>query len=121
MTSSPASPTRTFYRRPLPESCIAFSSETGKRLFKEALFGSSPSNYVEVYFPLAEQFTTQAEPAYCGLSTLAMVFNALKIDPNRLWKGPWRWYTEEHFDCCTPLSVAKKSGIDFSEFICLAK
>ncbi|RYG57047.1 hypothetical protein EON66_01370 [archaeon] len=35
------------------------------------------------------------EPAYCGLTTLVMTLNALNIDPRRLWKGPWRWYTED--------------------------
>ena len=110
-------PKKTFYRRPLPEACIAFSSEKGKTLFKEAI--STP--YMETYYPLAEQFTTQAEPAYCGLATLAMCLNALKMNPNWLWKGPWRWYSEELLDCCTPLSVAKTQGIHFTELICLAE
>ena len=55
------------------------------------------------------------------IATLAMVLNALHLDPDRLWKGPWRWFSEDMFDCCTPLSVAKKQGIVFEEFICLAK
>ncbi|GLD96586.1 hypothetical protein PINS_up005269 [Pythium insidiosum] len=76
---------------------------------------------MEIYFPLAEQFITQAEPAYCGLATLAMCLNALMIDPGRIWKGPWRWFSEELFDCCTPLQVAKQRGITFAEFVCLAK
>ena len=29
------------------------------------------------YFPLAAQFRTQEEPAFCGLTTLVMVLNAL--------------------------------------------
>ena len=46
---------------------------------------------LEVYFRLAEQFRTQDEPAFCGLSTLTMVLNALAVDPKRVWKGVWRW------------------------------
>lgn len=46
-----------------------------------------------------------SEPAYCGLGTLAMVLNALAIDPQRIWKGPWRWFSEELLDCCSPLEV----------------
>ena len=42
---------------------------------------------MECYFPLAEQFRTQDEPAFCGLSTLTMVLNALAVDPGRVWKG----------------------------------
>ncbi|ETM98812.1 hypothetical protein PPTG_19251 [Phytophthora nicotianae INRA-310] len=108
-----------FHRRSLPPSCIAFSSPEGRTLFTEAI--NSSTNYMQIYFPLAEQFTTQAEPAYCGLSTLAMCLNALQIDPGRLWKGPWRWFSEELFDCCTSLSVAKERGISMTEFICLAR
>lgn len=106
-----------FYRRPLPESLIAFSSTEGRKLFREAL----EQGYMEGYFALAEQFVSQSEPAYCGPATLSMVLNALNIDPNRLWKGPWRWFAEDMLDCCTPLDVVKKRGITFNEFSCLAK
>lgn len=30
--------------------------------------------------------STQDEPAYCGLASLAMVLNTLSIDPRRTWK-----------------------------------
>ncbi|KAG7377769.1 hypothetical protein PHYPSEUDO_011046 [Phytophthora pseudosyringae] len=115
VTKAPSS----FHRRHLPQDCIAFSSPEGRKLFTEAI--NSSSNYMQIYFPLAEQFITQAEPAFCGLATLAMCLNALEIDPGRLWKGPWRWFSEELFDCCTSLSVAKEKGISMSEFICLAR
>ncbi|KAJ0410170.1 hypothetical protein ATCC90586_008448 [Pythium insidiosum] len=118
-SSKPQQMQMSFHRRHLPHECIAFSSAEGRKLFVEAL--NSPKNYMQIYFPLAEQFITQAEPAYCGLSTLAMCLNALQIDPGRLWKGPWRWFSEELFDCCTSLSVAKEKGISMSEFICLAR
>ncbi|OWZ19759.1 Glutathione gamma-glutamylcysteinyltransferase [Phytophthora megakarya] len=108
-----------FHRRHLPEGCIAFSSSEGRKLFMEAI--NSSDNYMQIYFPLAEQFITQAEPAYCGLATLAMCLNALQIDPGRLWKGPWRWFSEELLDCCKPLSVAKEKGISLTEFVCLAR
>ena len=57
----------------------------------------------------------------CGLGTLVNVMNALKIDPKRVWKYPWRWFTEEFFDCCVPLEVVKKEGITLRQFACLAK
>ena len=50
-----------------------------------------------------------------------MSLNALQIDPDRLWKGPWRWFSEELLDCCTPLDDVKTRGITFEEFVCLAK
>ncbi|MBD2183484.1 phytochelatin synthase family protein [Planktothrix sp. FACHB-1355] len=106
-----------FYRRPLPDSAIAFSSVEGRQIFREALALGG----MEGYFALAEQFHTQVEPAFCGLGSLVVVLNALSIDPGRIWKGVWRWYGEEFLDCCLPLSVVKENGITFDEFACIAR
>lgn len=106
-----------FYRRPLPDLLVAFSSPEGRIIFQEALELGGMAGY----FPLAEQFHTQAEPAFCGLGTLVIVLNALSIDPGRVWKGVWRWYGEEFLDCCQPLAVVKNNGITFDEFSCLAQ
>ena len=89
----------------------------GRRLFREALEQGS----MECYYPLAAQFTTQADPAYCGLGTLTMVLNALNIDPGRIWKGPWRWYSESMLDCCISLSIVQQQGISLDTFACLAR
>ncbi len=109
--------TPTFYRRPLPDSAIPFSSAEGRRLFAEAL----ATGGLDGYFPLAEQFHTQAEPTFCGLGSLVMALNALAIDPGRLWKGPWRWFGEELLDCCVPLEVVRTRGLDLDELTCLAR
>lgn len=108
--------TQTFYRRPLPDGAIPFSSAEG-RLFAEALANGG----LDGYFPLAEQFHTQAEPTFCGLGSLVMALNALAIDPGRLWKGPWRWFGEELLDCCVPLDVVRTRGLDLDELACLAR
>jgi len=107
-------PMLSFHQRPLPSHCVAFSSMEGRRLLVECL-ADSPA-----YFPLAEQFHTQSEPAFCGLGTLVMALNALRIDPGRHWKGPWRWFHEEMLDCCVPAEVVKSNGITLDEFVCLA-
>ncbi|KJE97819.1 hypothetical protein CAOG_09137 [Capsaspora owczarzaki ATCC 30864] len=114
-TVEPAPPS--FYKRPLPEQLVPFSSAEGRTLFREALAGG----YMEGYFPLAEQYTTQSEPSFCGPGTLAMVLNALALDPNRTWKGPWRWYTEELLECCMPLEHMKALGLQFMEFASLGR
>ncbi|MEP6654194.1 MAG: phytochelatin synthase family protein [Myxococcales bacterium] len=106
-----------FYRRPLPEGLIAFSSEEGRRLFREAL----AAGHMEGWFALSEQFHTQADPAFCGLGTLVVVLNALEIDPGRIWKGPWRWYGEDLLDCCLPLERVHEKGITLDELACLAR
>lgn len=111
-----AAPVKEFYRKPLPPSCIDFASSEGKSIFKEALSDGT----MDCFFKLAAQFRTQDEPAYCGLSTLVMVLNALSVDPGKVWKGPWRWYHENMLNCCVPLDVAQKKGITLFHFSCLA-
>mmetsp|Transcript_109375 Transcript_109375/g.211772 ORF Transcript_109375/g.211772 Transcript_109375/m.211772 type:complete len:502 (+) Transcript_109375:53-1558(+) len=83
------------YQRELPNGHIPFSCPEGRSLFQQAL----SNGQMETYFYMAEQFQTQAEPTYCGLATLAMVLNALRVDPMRAWKGSWRWFTEENLGC----------------------
>ncbi|MDP2313723.1 MAG: phytochelatin synthase family protein [Pseudomonadota bacterium] len=113
--AAPGSPT--FYRRPLPDGLVAFASPEGRALFREALARGG----MEGWFPLAEHFHTQAEPAFCALGTLVMVLNALSIDPARAWKGPWRWYAEDLLDCCDPLEVVRTRGLTLPRFACLAR
>ena len=107
----------TLYRRPLPPHAIAFSSADGRQVFAEAL----SSGGLDGYFPLAEQFHTQSDPAFCGLGSLVVALNALGIDPGRLWKGPWRWFAEELLDCCVPLSEVRERGLDLGQLACLAR
>jgi phytochelatin synthase len=108
---------QTLYRRPLPAEAIAFSSPEGRRLFAEAL----TSGGLDGYFPLAEQFHTQSDPAFCGLGSLVVALNALAIDPERLWKGPWRWFAEDLLDCCVPLAEVRERGLNIDELACLAR
>jgi len=105
-----------FYQRILPAEQVPFSSEEGRRLFTEALLAGSMENY----FYLAEQFRTQDEPTFCGLSTLAMVLNSLRIDPMRTWKGAWRWFNEQNLGCCATPEDVRESGLSFDMFRCLA-
>ncbi|CAM9219525.1 unnamed protein product, partial [Phaeothamnion confervicola] len=113
---------RSFYRRQLPESsCLAFSSAAGRKLFAEALDERRLQGNMESFFPLAEQFITQDEPAFCGITSLTMILNALAIDPGRLWKGPWRWYHERNLDTCEALDEVKQQGVGYRKLACLAR
>ena len=126
-TSAPSSSSSrsgvSFYGRSLPSTLIPFSSTKGKQLFREALAAGT----MESYFPLSEQFTTQSEPSFCALSSLAMVLNALKYDPKKIWKGVWRWVTEETLQCETStacghsLDNIRSKGMVFYDFEALAK
>ncbi|KAL6838667.1 hypothetical protein ACP4OV_031381 [Aristida adscensionis] len=105
------------YRRVLPSPpAVDFASPEGKRLFAEALAAGT----MEGFFSLVSCFQTQSEPAFCGLASLAVVLNALAIDPGRRWKGPWRWFDESMLDCCEPLHKVKAQGITFGKVACLA-
>jgi glutathione gamma-glutamylcysteinyltransferase len=108
---------QTLYRRPLPTDATEFSSAGGRQLFAEAL----ASGGLDGYFRLAEQFHTQSEPEFCGLGSLVVALNALGIDPGRLWKGPWRWFSEELLDCCVSLDQIRRRGLDLDEIACLAR
>jgi glutathione gamma-glutamylcysteinyltransferase len=85
-------------------------------LFREALADGT----MEGFFPLIEQFHTQADPAFCGLASLVVALNALGVDPGRLWRGPWRWFSEELLDCCTSLERVRLEGVSLRELACLA-
>jgi hypothetical protein len=140
-----------FYQRPLPSHLIPFASAQGKRLFAEAL----ASGHMEGFFLLAQQFQTQSEPACkaartlhfhrsvwtttdhsldllrfccadCGPTTLSMILNSLGLDPNRIWKGSWRWFSEEMLIDRTRSSRNRwqnieKEGLSFEEFLFLAE
>ncbi|GAA6063354.1 hypothetical protein JCM10212_004400 [Sporobolomyces blumeae] len=106
-------PSTSFYKRPLPHLCTPFNSPRGKLLFENA--------HLDQYFLLAQHFLTQNEPAYCALGTLAMILNALEMDPQRVWKGPWRFFDQDMLDCCRPLSDIAQVGLTLSEFTCLAR
>ncbi|KAF0492491.1 Phytochelatin-domain-containing protein [Gigaspora margarita] len=112
-----AAPQIYFEGRPLPDNLINFSSPTGKELFKQAL----NEGYAEGYFNLSSCFSHQMDPAFCGLSSLSIVLNALQVKGAPVWKGPWRWWFDELLNCCTPIEEVKKKGITFAQFACLAK
>jgi len=100
---------------------VPFSSPEGRQLFAEAL----NAGYMQNFFFLAEQFSTQDEPTYCGLTTLAMVLNTLRIDPMQTWKGVWRWFNEQMLSRCKSAEMygpekVREEGITFDLFKQLA-
>ena len=116
-------PKQTYHKRPLPLNLISLSSTEGKVLFREALLDGT----MESFFPLSEQFITQSDPSLCSLSTLAMVLNALNHDPKKIWKGIWRWVTEDTLQCDSmkicghSLDKVQKDGMNFHEFEAVAR
>jgi len=48
-----------------------------------------------------------------------MVLNALQVDPNRPWKGIWRWFSEEVLGCTNKDQMA--GGMNLEEMTVLAR
>jgi hypothetical protein len=117
MTTVPSMLDGTFHRRELREPAISFSSSKGKQLFRECL----NDDMLEGYYILAENYVTQAHPAFCGISSLTMALNALLLDPQRVWQGVWRWFDESMLDCCQPLDATRLYGITLDKMYCLAR
>jgi len=90
-------PKQYFQGRELPSFLISLTSKEGKELIKESL----NQGYAEGFFDLSSCFSHQMEPAYCALSSLAIVLNALQVQGAPVWKGPW--YELE--DCIIVLKV----------------
>ncbi len=107
----------TLYRRALPIEAIAFASPEGRELFAAALAARG----MDGYFRLAEQFHTQSDPSFCGPGSLVVALNALGIDPERSWKGPWRWFAEDLLDCCASLAEIREHGLSVDQVACLAR
>ena len=110
----PAPSIHSVYMRKLPPSLIQLNSSYGKQIFSEAL----KEGNMECFFPLMDQFTTQYKPSTCGTTTLTMILNSLGIDPKVIWKGIWRWFTEESLACSHPDYL---NEIDIEKFTHLAK
>ncbi|KAI8977172.1 Phytochelatin synthase-domain-containing protein [Mycotypha africana] len=114
---SPSVLSRLAQKSAKPATLVNFTSTEGKRLFR----GAMVQGHAESFFKLMGNFSNQSSPSYGGVSTLAMVLNALEIDPKRTWKGNWRWFSSEQMKTCSPAELIQERGIPFDEFICLAQ
>jgi len=117
-------PKYSFHKRLMPSNLTALSSRAGRRRFLESL----SSDNAEAYLPLAEQFLNQSDPAYCGITTLAMILNACAVDPNVRWRGGWRWYGSDEIvldRCCLGSEHGRervrRAGVSLEEFAGLGR
>lgn len=112
--------TSTLHGHFLPDELVDYrSSESKKRLIRCINEGSAVP-----FFSLSSCYKNQSHPAYCGISTLVVVLNALGIDPKTTWKTPWRWYTEEVIEkqmSVLELETVRKTGITLNDFQRLAQ
>lgn len=86
-------------------------------MFKEAL----DDGHMENFLPLVGNFTHQSDVAMCGPGSLAIVLNAVEADPGQVWRGIWRWYSDDMLECCETQENMKTKGVTFDQFACLAE
>lgn len=113
-------PSYSVYKRILPASLTAMSSAEGRAYLLESLTKQT----AESYWSLMEQFVNQSDPAFCGVTTLLMVLNAMGIDPNVRWRGGWRFFGSEEVlldGCCLSAERIRRVGITLEEFRLLAR
>ena len=113
-------PVYSVHKRILPASLTALSSKAGR----EMLLQSLQHNTAESYWALMEQFVNQSDPAFCGITTLLMVLNAMCVDPNVRWRGGWRFFGSEEVlldHCCLSMERIARVGVTLEEFRQLAK
>lgn len=113
-------PTYSVNKRILPSSLTALSSEQGRDFLLQALTNKTAQSY----WSLMEQFMNQSDPAFCGITTLVMVLNAMSVDPNIRWRGGWRFFGSEDVilnNCCLSAERIRRAGVTLEEFRLLAK
>lgn len=107
-----------FHGRTLPSHLISLESPEGQALFAESFSSKHATNF----FPLITNFASQSDVAMCGPASLAMVLNALRLDPQKTWKAPWRWWSDEMFACCEgSLREMKQTGMTLQFFDRIAR
>lgn len=99
---------------PLPPALVDIRSNAGETLFLE-------SDAREAYFPLASNFLTQKNQAFCGVASIVMVLNALQIPaPSTPEFDPYHTFTQDNVldartDAVLPRDVLMKQGMTLDQ------
>ncbi|GKY99520.1 hypothetical protein MPSEU_000906200 [Mayamaea pseudoterrestris] len=109
-------------RRILPSCLTPLNSPAGRQLLVQSLTLQTAASYLT----LTEHSVNQSDPAYCGVTTLLIVLNALAVDPMIRWKGGWRYYGSEEMllaTCqnCLDVRRIEREGITLPEFCRMAE
>lgn len=99
---------------PLPNQLLDFRSNAGAELFLE-------SDARAAYFPLASNFLTQENQAFCGVASIVMVLNALQLAaPSTPEFDPYHTFTQDNFfdartEAVLPSDVLRKQGMTLDQ------
>lgn len=89
---------------PLPQNLVDLQTSRGQQYFLE-------SHARAAYWPLASEFVTQKNGAFCGVATLVMVLNSLEIPaPDVAHAGPYKAFDQDNvFNAATEAVVAQSN------------
>ncbi|MCV3205747.1 phytochelatin synthase family protein [Mesorhizobium sp. YC-39] len=99
---------------PLPANLIGAASDAGETLLIEA-------DAREAYFPLAINFVTQKNQAFCGVASSVMVLNAIGVPaPPVPEYDPYSTFTQDNLlnarsEQVIPVETIKKQGMTLDE------
>ena len=98
---------------PLPDSLTDLTSPAGQRLLRD-------SEALADYVPLAAQFTTQQNQAFCGIASTVMVLNALGIPAPLAPEWERAYFTQENVfnaqtEAIIPRTVIERQGLTLAE------
>jgi glutathione gamma-glutamylcysteinyltransferase len=106
--------------RILPSTLIALHSQQGHQRLIDCFTNGMASSYI----PLTEHGMNQADPAFCGITTLLILLNTFAVDPQVRWRGGWRYFGHEHVllsRCCLSMERIQRIGVTLPEWIRLAQ
>ncbi len=90
LATGPAAGSATADTLPLPPSLVDGASDAGAALLVE-------SEAREAYFPLAANFLTQKNQAFCGVASMVMILNALRVPAPEVPEYlPYRTFTQDN-------------------------
>jgi len=101
-----------------PQICYGVDTEFGQDLLASSIY---KEHYGKIFFTLWQQYLTQGNSLSCGPSSIVFVLNALKMDPQKQWKYPWRWYNETMLIKCVPAQHTATNGCSMDVLMCIAK
>jgi hypothetical protein len=90
---------------PLPQNLVDFQARQGQQYFLE-------SKARAAYWPLASEFVTQKNGAFCGVASLVMVLNGLGIPaPDVAHVGPYKAFNQDNVFNAATEAIVEQSKI----------
>lgn len=99
---------------PLPQNLVGAATDAGEALFLDA-------DAREAYFPLAGNFLTQKNQAFCGVASIVMVLNAMQLPAPAVAEfDPYRTFTQDNVldartEAVLPVSVIMEQGMTLDQ------